>query len=168
MALWSGASLGTLNVSLLILWPIVLPDIRLQNHEEEALLQCKFGDQFRHYVRKTGRLFPRVGKPRPPPEANCGKAANPKTCDVKRFDTLVQPVNAEWGQLLQSAPAASVVESYARLRGRWEWGHLAAFVAWACRGHPAHVVKSTAGFRPTRCQQPLSLLALLVALVTSR
>lgn len=42
---------------------------------------------------------------------------------------LVAPVNAEWLQVMQTAPHA-VPEAYVRLRPRWEYGHLAAFVAW--------------------------------------
>jgi hypothetical protein len=42
---------------------------------------------------------------------------------------LVAPVNAEWLQVMQTAPEA-VPEAYARLRPRWEYGHLAAFAAW--------------------------------------
>jgi hypothetical protein len=42
---------------------------------------------------------------------------------------LVQPVNAEWLQALQTTPE-SVPEAYIRLRDRWEYGHVAAFIAW--------------------------------------
>lgn len=42
---------------------------------------------------------------------------------------LVAPVNAEWLQVMQTAPQA-VPEAYVRLRPRWEYGHLAAFAAW--------------------------------------
>jgi hypothetical protein len=45
---------------------------------------------------------------------------------------LVQPVNAAWGRVLQSGSEAAILESYASLRGRWEWGHVAAFAAWLC------------------------------------
>jgi hypothetical protein len=43
---------------------------------------------------------------------------------------LVQPVNGEWRQALRTQPEPIVVESYLKLRGRWEYGHLAAFIAW--------------------------------------
>ena len=43
---------------------------------------------------------------------------------------LVQPVNTEWERVLQAAPEAVVLESYMRLRDRWEYGHVAAFIAW--------------------------------------
>ena len=42
---------------------------------------------------------------------------------------LVAPVNAEWLQVMESAPA-SVPAAYERLRPRWEYGHAAAFAAW--------------------------------------
>ncbi|HEU6451531.1 MAG TPA: hypothetical protein VFT57_08945 [Gemmatimonadaceae bacterium] len=41
----------------------------------------------------------------------------------------VQPVNEAWLEAMRAHPD-SVVETYARLRGRWEWGHVMAFVAW--------------------------------------
>jgi|GEM_PF-1954771 len=41
----------------------------------------------------------------------------------------VQPVNDAWLTALNSHPE-SVVEAYARLRARWEWGHVMAFAAW--------------------------------------
>lgn len=43
--------------------------------------------------------------------------------------TLVQPVNVAWGEALRSGPEAAQAE-YMRLRGRWEYGHVAAFLAW--------------------------------------
>jgi hypothetical protein len=42
---------------------------------------------------------------------------------------IVQPVNAEWGRVLQSDPSAAPA-AYLRLRPRWEYGHVAACVAW--------------------------------------
>jgi hypothetical protein len=42
---------------------------------------------------------------------------------------LVAPVNAEWLRVIESAPE-SVPEAYLRLRDRWEYGHVAVFVAW--------------------------------------
>jgi hypothetical protein len=43
---------------------------------------------------------------------------------------LVQPVNLEWASVIRTSPEA-VPEAYARLRERWEYGHVAAFVCWA-------------------------------------
>ena len=42
---------------------------------------------------------------------------------------LVEPVNAAWSDALRAGPA-DAVQAYARLRLRWESGHVAAFVAW--------------------------------------
>jgi hypothetical protein len=42
---------------------------------------------------------------------------------------LVAPVNAEWARALASGSAAAT-EAYATLRERWEYGHVAAFLAW--------------------------------------
>ena len=45
------------------------------------------------------------------------------------WGALVAPVNAEWARVIASAPDA-VPDVYARLRPRWEYGHVAAFSAW--------------------------------------
>lgn len=42
---------------------------------------------------------------------------------------LVQPVNAEWANAMQSAPQ-SIPEIFLRLRSRWEYGHVFAFISW--------------------------------------
>jgi len=36
----------------------------------------------------------------------------------------------EWGSVLQTGPRSAVVESYLKLREQWEYGHVAAFIAW--------------------------------------
>ena len=41
---------------------------------------------------------------------------------------LVQPVNELWASLLQQPDASA--SDYVRLRARWEYGHLVAFVPW--------------------------------------
>jgi hypothetical protein len=43
---------------------------------------------------------------------------------------LVQPVNVQWGNVLQTGPRSAVVQSYLKLRERWEYGHVAAFIVW--------------------------------------
>lgn len=45
------------------------------------------------------------------------------------WGSLVAPVNAAWLEVMQTAPG-SVPEAFARLRERWEYGHVAAFAAW--------------------------------------
>jgi hypothetical protein len=42
---------------------------------------------------------------------------------------FVAPVNAEWARVIAADPGA-VPDAYARLRTRWEYGHVAAFAAW--------------------------------------
>lgn len=42
---------------------------------------------------------------------------------------LVAPVNSVWASSVGSAPA-EFVEVYENLRARWEYGHVAAFIAW--------------------------------------
>ncbi|WP_174626719.1 DUF1772 domain-containing protein [Candidatus Methylobacter favarea] len=44
---------------------------------------------------------------------------------------LVAPVNAEWLQVIESTPEF-VPKAYLQLRDRWEYGHVAAFIAWFC------------------------------------
>ena len=41
----------------------------------------------------------------------------------------VAPVNADCGQLVKAGSDA-LPDAYARLRPRWEYGHVAAFAAW--------------------------------------
>lgn len=42
---------------------------------------------------------------------------------------LVAPVNAEWGNSAHMR-REEFAAAYARLRGRWAYGHVAAFIAW--------------------------------------
>lgn len=42
---------------------------------------------------------------------------------------LVQPVNAAWTDALRAGPGEAI-EAYAKLRSRWESGHVVAFTAW--------------------------------------
>jgi hypothetical protein len=41
----------------------------------------------------------------------------------------VAPVNAEWAQAINATPD-DISTIYAKLRNRWEYGHVAAFLAW--------------------------------------
>ena len=45
------------------------------------------------------------------------------------WGAAVAPVNAEWAQIMQSS-SEPLPSAYARLRSRWEYGHVAAFVVW--------------------------------------
>jgi protein-S-isoprenylcysteine O-methyltransferase Ste14 len=60
LALWLGAALGTLNASLLLLWPFVAAGVSKLARIEEGLLESKFGGDYRAYVRGVGRFIPRV------------------------------------------------------------------------------------------------------------
>ena len=46
------------------------------------------------------------------------------------WGAMVAPVNSAWADLGSSATASDVAAAYARLRARWEFGHVAAFIAW--------------------------------------
>lgn len=52
-------------------------------------------------------------------------------CSLALWFALVEPVNATWLHVINTAPE-SVPVMYERLRPRWEYGHLAAFVFWFC------------------------------------
>ena len=41
----------------------------------------------------------------------------------------MQPVNAAWTDALRAGPGEAI-EAYAKLRSRWESGHVVAFTAW--------------------------------------
>jgi hypothetical protein len=45
------------------------------------------------------------------------------------WTALVAPVNAQWGEVLRTNPSAAPA-LYIQLRPRWEYGHVAACVAW--------------------------------------
>jgi protein-S-isoprenylcysteine O-methyltransferase Ste14 len=59
LALLLGTAVGTLNVGLLLLWPVSLVGILIQAGSEERLLVAHFGDEYRRYAGRTGRLVPR-------------------------------------------------------------------------------------------------------------
>jgi hypothetical protein len=45
------------------------------------------------------------------------------------WGALVSPVNSAWAEVSRTSPA-ELAAAYVRLRSRWEFGHLAAFIAW--------------------------------------
>jgi protein-S-isoprenylcysteine O-methyltransferase Ste14 len=59
LTLLLGSGVASLNVGLLLLWPVSLLGILIQAVSEEQLLLEKFGPDYERYVRQTGRLFPR-------------------------------------------------------------------------------------------------------------
>lgn len=50
-------------------------------------------------------------------------------CSLILWGILVAPVNAQWAQAIHDG-SQSLPALYAQLRPRWEYGHVAAFVAW--------------------------------------
>jgi len=58
LALWLGATLGTLNVLLLVLWPLYLAGLSAEASAEEELLAAKFGQAYRDYMARVARFFP--------------------------------------------------------------------------------------------------------------
>lgn len=65
--LYSIAGLGWLGMGLMIAsWPVLLgvlalpPLLSLRAEREEAALVERFGDEYRDYMRRTGRFFPRL------------------------------------------------------------------------------------------------------------
>ena len=61
LALWLGSALATLNLLLLVLWPLYALGATLQSRIEDGLLESKFGDQYRRYSTRVGRFVPRLG-----------------------------------------------------------------------------------------------------------
>ena len=64
LALWLGAALGTLNLGLLLLWPLAVIGNFLQSRVEEDLLRTKFGASYESYARRTPRFIPRPWLPK--------------------------------------------------------------------------------------------------------
>jgi len=61
LALWLSAALGTLNLPLLVLWPLYVLGVSAEARVEEELLQAKFGSTYRDYANRSGRFLPRLG-----------------------------------------------------------------------------------------------------------
>ena len=61
LALWLGSALATLNVLLVVLWPLYLLGATVQSRVEDGLLASKFGDAYRRYATRVGRFVPRLG-----------------------------------------------------------------------------------------------------------
>ena len=59
LALLLGSGVASLNVWLLLLWPVSLLGILVQAASEEQILRARFGQDYEHYVGRTGRLAPR-------------------------------------------------------------------------------------------------------------
>jgi protein-S-isoprenylcysteine O-methyltransferase Ste14 len=59
LALLLGGGLGSLNVGLLLLWPVSLLGILIQAASEERVLGARFGRGYERYAGRVGRLVPR-------------------------------------------------------------------------------------------------------------
>jgi protein-S-isoprenylcysteine O-methyltransferase Ste14 len=66
LALLLGSGVGTSNLVLLLFWPISLLGILIQSGAEEELLKAKFGEAYRDYAARTGRLLPHFRGPLAP------------------------------------------------------------------------------------------------------
>jgi protein-S-isoprenylcysteine O-methyltransferase Ste14 len=58
LALLFGSGIASLNVCLLLIWPVSLLGILIQSASEEQLLRARFGQDYERYVGRTGRLVP--------------------------------------------------------------------------------------------------------------
>jgi protein-S-isoprenylcysteine O-methyltransferase Ste14 len=56
LALLLGSGVATLDVCLLLLWPVSLLGILIQAASEEQLLRARFGPDYERYAGRTGRL----------------------------------------------------------------------------------------------------------------
>ena len=61
LALWLGSALATLNVLLLVLWPLYVLGATMQARVEDGLLEAKFGEEYRRYAAHVGCFLPRLG-----------------------------------------------------------------------------------------------------------
>jgi protein-S-isoprenylcysteine O-methyltransferase Ste14 len=62
LALLLGSGLASLNVCVLLLWPVSFLGILIQADSEEHLLRERLTQTYERYVRRTGQLFPRSFK----------------------------------------------------------------------------------------------------------
>jgi protein-S-isoprenylcysteine O-methyltransferase Ste14 len=69
LALLLGSGVASLNISLWLLWPVSLIGIFIQAVSEEQLLRERFGQDYECYVRRTGRLLPRLSRQAVNPDA---------------------------------------------------------------------------------------------------
>jgi protein-S-isoprenylcysteine O-methyltransferase len=60
LSLLLGSGVASMNFCLWLLWPLSLTGILIQAASEEQLLRERFGQDYECYVRRTGRLLPRL------------------------------------------------------------------------------------------------------------
>src|SRR5262249_39571210 len=58
LALLLGSGVASLNVCLLLIWPVSLLGILIQAASEEQLLRARFGQDYERYIGRIGRLVP--------------------------------------------------------------------------------------------------------------
>jgi len=72
LALLLGSAVASLNVCLLLIWPVSLVGILIQAGSEERLLTARFGREYECYARRVGFLVPRfraqTAEPVPAPD----------------------------------------------------------------------------------------------------
>ncbi|HEY1376508.1 MAG TPA: isoprenylcysteine carboxylmethyltransferase family protein [Gemmataceae bacterium] len=85
LALLLGSGVASLNVCLLLLWPVSLLGILIQAASEEQLLGERFGQDYERYVRQTGRLVPRFSGQAAEPGAAADGSADWRRAVVSRF-----------------------------------------------------------------------------------
>ena len=73
LALLLGSGVASLNVGVLLIWPVSFLGICIQAASEERLLGQKFGQEYERYVRRTGRLVPRFLAAEPAAAAGGGR-----------------------------------------------------------------------------------------------
>jgi protein-S-isoprenylcysteine O-methyltransferase Ste14 len=61
LALLLGSGLASLNVCLLLIWPVSFLGILIQASVEEQVLGARFGREYESYAGRVGRLVPRFG-----------------------------------------------------------------------------------------------------------
>ena len=77
LALLLGSGVASLNVCLLLLWPVSLLGIRIQAASEEQLLRARFGQDYERYVGRVGRLVPPFGRRAAEPHAAPARGRHP-------------------------------------------------------------------------------------------
>jgi protein-S-isoprenylcysteine O-methyltransferase Ste14 len=60
LALLFGSGVASLNIGVLLIWPVSLLGILVQAASEEQLLSARFGQDYELYAGRTGRLVPRL------------------------------------------------------------------------------------------------------------
>jgi protein-S-isoprenylcysteine O-methyltransferase len=76
LALLLGSGLGSLNVCLLLLWPVSLLGILIQAAAEERVLGARFGPDYERFAGRVGRLVPRLRSRSAEPGAGANRGSD--------------------------------------------------------------------------------------------